>query len=139
MNELGSRLCSYALPLASGVAPNLIPNSLRFLAYSLPSAVGPKTKLDAGRSDIALDVGYNTPQFHQRVAEEGISISVLQYLESINFEKYFAKGDQGLKNPLRAAVGTGKFKLPMAGEMITPIKPKKLKVPVMPLFSPSVK
>ena len=28
-------------------------------------------------------------------------------------------------------VGTGKFKLPMAGEMITPIKPKKLKVPVM--------
>ena len=61
-------------------------------------------------ADIALDVGYNTPQFHQRVAEEGISISVLQYLESINFEKYFAKGDQGLKNPLRAAVGTGKFK-----------------------------
>ena len=28
-------------------------------------------------------------------------------------------------------VGTGKFKLPMAGEMITPIKPKKMKVPVM--------
>ena len=28
-------------------------------------------------------------------------------------------------------VGTGKFKLPMAGEMITPIKPKKVKVPVM--------
>ena len=28
-------------------------------------------------------------------------------------------------------VGTGKFRLPMAGEMITPIKPKKVKVPVM--------
>ena len=28
-------------------------------------------------------------------------------------------------------VGTGKFKLPVNGEMITPIKPKKLKVPVM--------
>ena len=28
-------------------------------------------------------------------------------------------------------VGTGKFKLPVAGEMITPLKPKKLKVPVM--------
>ena len=61
-------------------------------------------------ADIALDVGYNTPKFHQRVAEEGISISVLQYLESINFEKYFAKGDQGLKDPLRSAIGTGKFK-----------------------------
>jgi len=28
-------------------------------------------------------------------------------------------------------VGTGKFKLPVAGETITPIKPKKVKVPVM--------
>ena len=28
-------------------------------------------------------------------------------------------------------VGTGKFKLPVAGETITPIKPKKMKVPVM--------
>ena len=28
-------------------------------------------------------------------------------------------------------VGTGKFKLPVAGETITPVKPKKVKVPVM--------
>ena len=28
-------------------------------------------------------------------------------------------------------VGTGKFKLPVNGDMITPVKPKKLKVPVM--------
>ena len=28
-------------------------------------------------------------------------------------------------------VGTGKFKLPVAGDMIAPLKPKKLKVPVM--------
>ena len=28
-------------------------------------------------------------------------------------------------------VGTGKFKLPVAGEELTPVKPKKLKVPVM--------
>jgi len=28
-------------------------------------------------------------------------------------------------------VGTGKFKLPVNGDMIAPVKPKKLKVPVM--------
>ena len=28
-------------------------------------------------------------------------------------------------------VGTGKFKLPVNGEMVVPVKPKKLKVPVM--------
>ena len=33
----------------------------------------------------------------------------------------------------------GKAKLPVNGELVTSVKPKKLKVPVMPLFSPSVK